>query len=116
MKNGRKKFLIILDELMRLFLKFGCSNITVNFDIENNLGLIHLRGKYAPEAREHIKSLEESLNCGRNVEMEECYWAISGSGGINQGSELYVVGSMLDRCTVQYDDEYVEVFAYRKQD
>ncbi|MFI3226984.1 MAG: hypothetical protein R3Y09_06160 [Clostridia bacterium] len=114
MKHNKKKLLIILDELMKLFLKLGCTSITVHFDIEKDESIIQIRGKYSQDCKEHLKSLEHSLNCGRNVEMEECYWSISGSAEIDQGSELYIVGSMLDHCTVLFDDEYIEILAHRK--
>lgn len=114
MKHNKKKQLIILDELMKLFLKLGCTNITMNFDIENDECTIKLKGKYCQNEKSHLHSLEQKLNCGRNVEMEECFWAISGSAEIDQGSELYIVGSMLDYCEVSYDDEYLEILAHRK--
>lgn len=106
--------LIILDELMKLFLKLGCTSIEVNFDIEKEENIIKVRGKYDTKHKEHLESLQTSLNCGRNLELEECYWSITGSAEIDQGSELYVVGSMLDSCTVFYDEEYLEILAYRK--
>lgn len=113
MKHNKKKLLIIVDELMQCFLKLGCKSINVDFDIEGSECVIKITGKYNPKHREHVEKLESNLNCGRNIELEECYWSIAGCAEINQGSELYVVGSMLDKCTVLYDDENIEVVAYR---
>ena len=114
MKHNKKKLLIIVEELMMCFLKLGCTGINVDFNMEGQECVVRIWGKYDPIYREHVQKLENNLNCGRNIELEECYWSITGCGEINQGSELYVVGSMLDKCTVLYDDENLEVLAYRK--
>lgn len=114
MKHNKKKLLIILAELMKLFIKLGCTNITVNFDLEPKECIIKLRAKYDPAHKDDLKCLESALGGDRNIEMEEYYWSISGSAEINQGSELYVVSAMLDKCIVAFDDEYVEITAHRE--
>ena len=114
MKHNKKKLLIILDELMMLFLKLDCTGITVNFDIIGDECIIQIRGRYDYSHRSQVEGLEKVLNCGRTTEMEECYWSISGAAEINQGSELYVIGTMLDTCSVVYDDEFLEIIAHRK--
>lgn len=114
MKHQKKKLLIILDELMKLFLKLGCTSIAVNLDMVEGENIIQIKGKYDPNCKVNLDALQSSLNCGRNLEVEECYWSIIGSAEIDQGSELYVVGSMLDNCTVLFDEESIEIIAHRK--
>lgn len=113
MKHNKKKLLTIVDEFMMLFLKLGCKGITVNFDISDTLCSIKIRGAYDSSHKSDVERLDKVLNCGRNTEMEECYWSISGAAEINHGSELYVIGSMLDECLVTFDDSYLEIVANR---
>ena len=114
MKHNKKKLLIIVDELMMLFLKLGCTGITMNFDTSEKDCTIRMKGNYHFSFRSNIQNLEKMLNCGRNIEMEECYWSVSGAAEINQGSELHVIGSMLDSCSVVFDDNTLEITAFRK--
>ncbi|WP_317855313.1 hypothetical protein [Chakrabartyella piscis] len=114
MKHNKKKMLIILEELMKLFMKLGATNIAVNFDMEEEQCTIRIKGNYEGKSARYFQEIAKCLNCGRNEEVEECYWSISGSSEINQDSELYIVGSMLDQCTLNFSETELEIVGYRK--
>lgn len=114
MKHNKKKLLIIGEELIQYFYSLGCDNININLNSEQEECIIKINGNYKAEHRSRVEKLQHNLTQERNIELEECYWSIAGSGEINQGSELYVIGTMLDKCIVNYDDTTVEVIAYRK--
>lgn len=114
MKHNRKKVLIILEELMKMLMKLGCTNMTANIDKEETQCIIKVKGNYTEDKRRYFGEIEKCLQCGRNEEMEECYWSISGAAEIDQDSELYIVGSMLDRCEIHDTGEELEIIGYRK--
>ncbi len=114
MKHYRKKVLIILEEMMKLLMKLGSTKMTADIEKEETQCIIRVKGNYAEKHRRYFGEIEKCLQCGRNEEMEECYWSISGSSEIDQDSELHIVGSMLDRCELHYTDEELEIVGYRK--
>lgn len=113
MKHNKKKILIILDELMMLFLRLGCKHIQTSVSLENEKSIICIEGYYDKKHKDELAKLEDILTGGRCIETEEYYWSISGVGELNQGSELYVISSMLDECMVFHDDEFLKITATR---
>lgn len=104
----------IIDELVGFCFKRGCTNvdININFDDKKN-SIINLKGTIKDLPIKEVETLNKLLNLGRQEEMEECYWLLTGDDSF--GDELTLIASMIDKCVVAYENNVITLTVYRSE-
>lgn len=103
MDNTNIKNIKLVSELMSFCYNYGATK--VNIEIENLDHSIQIN------VTSHIKNIDTStlnevknrLSTPRCHEIEEYYWSLSGDD--NTDSELILVGMMIDKASITYDNE-----------
>ena len=85
MQNEVKKITRLVDEVTSLLMRSG--------------------------SNDEISSLNDVLNIQRQCEVEEFYWELMGDD--SHEDELFLVGSMVDKATVNKIDKDLHIVMYR---
>ena len=97
---------------MNYCYKNGSDNIHLDINKENKKTVISVRAQITYISKENIEFLEKSLKTPRLHEMEEYYWNLTGD--TDTGTELTLVGMMIDEATVNYvEGQYLEILLTR---
>ncbi len=90
----------------------GSYNVHIDINKKNKKIIIFIKAEINYISEENIEILKKSLNSPRLHEMEEYYWNLTGD--TDTGSELTLVGMMIDEATVNYEDgKYLEILLTR---
>lgn len=112
MKNNKLRISRIVDELMNYFFSLGATNISVNINEDEKGHRIFFKCNCGNCAKEKIEEVSKLLKCGKNEEMEEYYWALTGE--CDSDSELSLVGMMTDEQEINFiPGDGVEIILYR---
>ncbi len=108
-----EKTMRIVDELVGFCCKRGGNNITISYSLENpHETMIQVIVKNVTATEEDLEMLETAITQGRQREVEECYWIVSGDDSF--GDELGLIGIMLDTGNINYEDNVLTINAYRR--
>ena len=116
MVHEEKKVGKIVEELTMFFFAIGSNKMSSCIEREGHTVKIQFRSNYQPDYRHAIDTLEKYLDEPKNEGMEDIYWELAGSGDPGEGSQLLLIGMMVDRHKVtRYDDNNeVEVILYKE--
>ncbi len=109
-----EKTMRIIDELVGFCYKRGGNNITITYNLEDhNETVIKVIAKNVKASEEELETLETALNQGRQREVEECFWIVSGDDTF--GDELTLIGVMLDSGKILYENNTLTIDAFRRE-
>ncbi|MFV0519712.1 MAG: hypothetical protein ACK5LY_05495 [Lachnospirales bacterium] len=110
-----EKTMRIVDELVGFCCKRGGNNITIHYNIEQPTEtVISVIAKNVIANEDDIETLKTAINQGRQYEVEECFWVVSGDDSF--GDELTLIGIMLDYGDLTYENNILSIKAYRKEE
>lgn len=114
MKHNKLRITRIVEELMNYFFSMGVTEISVNINEDEKRYSIFFRCNWGNCSKETIDEVTRLLKCGKNEEMEEYYWALTGECELD--SELSLIGMMIDESDINYTQgEGVEITLYRNK-
>ncbi len=109
-----EKNMRIVDEIVGFFFKRGCTDVSINLKyVDEDQSLINIEGDVPKLSEEDFEDLNDALNRQREVEIEECYWLLSGDDSF--GDELHLIGSMIDDYKCERNDNYFKLTIFRKE-
>ena len=112
MKHINQRNIRIVTELLNYCYSHGSYNIHIDINKKNKKIFIFIKAEISYLSQDSLELLEKSLNAPRLHEMEEYYWNLTGD--TDTGSELSLVGMMIDEATVHYvDNKYLEILVTR---
>ncbi len=104
----------IIDEIVGFFFKRGCQNIDINLKyVDKEQSIITLEGDVSSLPADDFEELKDSLNKKRQVEIEECYWLLSGDDSF--GDELSLIGTMIDSFDLEIMNEHFKITISRRE-
>ena len=109
--NEVKKITKLVDEVTSLLMRSGSNDIDIKIKREENLSTITIIDHTSSYPNEEIASLNDVLNIQRLCEVEEFYWELMGDD--SHEDELFLVGSMVDKATVNKIDNDLYIVMYR---
>lgn len=111
MKHYFEKNLRIINELMTYLHKLGSKDIHVNLKKDESTTCFLVWGKINPIDDNELESLKNILNTKRQHEVEEYYWHLGGE--CEADCELALVGMMIDKAEISYEDNILSLKIYR---
>lgn len=114
MTHEEKKVGKIVEELTMYFFSLGANHITSAIHRDENRVTITMESNYLPEYGEELTRLSEYLNEPKNDGVEDIYWELAGSGDPGEGSQLLLLGMMLDKAEVNIEEEKIRLKLYKE--
>ena len=114
MVHEEKKLGKIVEELTMFFFSVGANNVYSHIERQGQQVVISFESDYAPEYAGNLQSLPKYLNEPRNEGMEDIYWELAGSGDPGEGSQLLLIGVMIDKAEIIIEDDYVQLKLYKE--
>ena len=111
MQSEIKKITRIINEMTYVLMKKGSIDLEVKVKKNKDLSTIYIVDYNTKYSDEEICELNEVLNIQRQCEVEGYYWELVGED--NDGDELFLVGSMIDKATVNKIDNDLHIVIYR---
>lgn len=111
MQNEIRKLTKLVDEITSFLMRHGSDNISVNIKRDEELSTITIIDYNSAYPDEEISSLNDVLNIQRQCEVEQFYWELMGDD--SHEDELFLVGSMIDKATVNKIDNNLHIVIYR---
>ncbi len=111
MQNEVKKITKLVDEVTSLLMRSGSNDISVYIKRNSELSTITIIDYNSTYPDDEIASLYDVLNIQRQYEVEEFYWELMGDD--SHEDELFLVGSMVDKATVNKIDKDLHIVMYR---
>ena len=111
MQNEIKKITKLVDEVTSLLMRYGSNDINVHIKRDSELSTITIIDYNSGYPDDEITSLSDVLNIQRQCEIEEFYWELMGDD--SHEDELFLVGSMVDKATVNKIDKNLHIVKYR---
>lgn len=113
MKHNKKRILNIIDEIAIYLLSAGATDITINLQDREEDYKITIKSNYRKSETEQIDKLISALKSKKQEEVEEYCWELSGESDV--GTEIYLVGMMINQVKVKYDNDILELIMYRSK-
>ncbi|WP_408956018.1 hypothetical protein [Natroniella sp. ANB-PHB2] len=110
MKNS-KKIIKVVGELMSFYYQLGIRQIEIDVKDGSEQMVVSIKGEKEKIDNERLEEVNELLNTPRQAQVEEYYWKLAGESG--QASELSLLGMMIDKAEVSYEDSILEIKVYR---
>lgn len=114
MMHEEKKVGKIVEELTMLFFSVGANNVYSHIERKDGQVIISFEGDYKPEYADNLKSALKYLNEPRNEGMEDIYWELAGLGEPGEGSQLLLIGVMIDKAEILIEENYVQIRLYKE--
>ncbi|WP_291649368.1 hypothetical protein [Clostridium sp.] len=111
MKFKFEKNLRIVNEMMTYLYKSGASDIHVELHTEDDSSSFLICGKIKEIDDIELYNLKKILNTPRQHEVEEYYWHLGGECELD--GELSLVGMMIDKAEISYNDSILSIKIYR---
>ena len=114
MKDERLVASRIVGELMVFFFSMGASDFQARVVRGGEGHEITIQSDYKGNQGRKLQEMSRLLRMPRAREMEEYSWSLSGD--ISTGQEIYLVGILTDRVSVDHDEENkrVTIVLFRK--
>lgn len=113
MKHEIKKISKIVDELMTFCFQNEATDMTIAVKERADYFKIKMIVDNIAFSDERVVHLEEYLNGGRQLEIEEYYWELAGECDLD--TELCLVGMMVDKAEVSHTDNSLSIILYRNK-
>ena len=113
MRHEYRKISRIIDELTTFFLEKKATDIKLSIQVLDNKEVITITASPVGHMKKVIQDLQNVLSYPREIEMEEYYWELAGE--CDYSSELGIVGTMIDKASIDYDDECISLELIRKK-
>ena len=113
MQHESKKIAQIVNEILALLLLYGAENVEIKVNTnltdqcqETEITLIQYNSKCSKEL---VEKLSYNLNTPRQHELEGYYWQLVGED--DNGDELHLVGTMIDKAKAEMkgNDLYIQL-------
>lgn len=113
MKFRTEKNLKIINELIAYFHKLGNSNIHVDLSSDDSNSYFNIYGEIKVISSEELENLNTILNIPRQHEVEQYYWNLGGECEFD--SELSLVGMMINKAKVSYENDILKISLVREE-
>lgn len=114
MVHEEKKIGKIVEELTMYFFSIGADKMSSSIERNGAMIKITFRSNYLPDHAHGIHTLEKYLNEPRNEGIEDIYWELAGAGDPGEGSQLLLIGVMVDRHEIKKYENEVEITLYKE--
>lgn len=114
MTHEEKKVAKIIEELTMYFFAIGADKITSGIEKGEHRAVITFTANYHPDYAERLDKLEEYLNEPKNDGIEDIYWELAGSGDPGETSQLLLVGMMIDKAEIEWEENLVRLRLYKE--
>ena len=114
MVHEEKKLGKIVEELTMYFFSVGGNHISSKIEKNGRQVEITFESDYAPEYKNNLHYLTKYLNEPRNEGMEDIYWELAGCSEPGEGSQLLLIGVMIDKAEVQIEEDIVKIKLYKE--
>lgn len=113
MKNEANKISRIIDELNSHYLNKGARKINISIESLDDQYQIFFEicGIECSEAE--LTEVRELLNETRQPEVESYYWTLTSESSDPEDSELSLIGMMIDKAEIAYEDSKLIIKLYR---
>ncbi|MTI49734.1 MAG: hypothetical protein FH761_18030 [Firmicutes bacterium] len=111
MKHEVKKISKIIDELVTFCLLHGTNSMNISIENSEEYFKISISGDSIDCKDKRVKKLKQLLSGPRQTEIEEYYWELAGEN--DRDTELCLVGAMIDKAEVNYDEKDLSITLYR---
>ncbi|MDK2799984.1 MAG: hypothetical protein PWP27_1717 [Clostridiales bacterium] len=111
MKHNRKRVSKIADELITYLFSIGATDINVNIQERKEDFKILITSNYKYNQKKKIDRLIKALKSPKQEEIEEYYWELTGDSDV--GTELPLVGMMIDKAEIDLADNTLDIVLYR---
>lgn len=113
MKHNKKRVSKIIDELITYLFSMEANNININvLDREEDYKIL-VESNYKKEYEDMLDKLIVALKSPKQEEIEEYYWELTGESDV--GTEIYLVGMMIDKVDVFIDGNTIKMELYRNK-
>lgn len=111
MRHETKKICKIVDELTTYFLSEDTDEVDFKIKKTEEKTIVTIIDYNTHYTEADAKELMECMNVQRQHEVEEYYWQLLGES--DSGTELTIVGAMIDEATVELIDGNLHVTLIR---
>lgn len=111
MRYKREKLIKIMNELVNFCLQINMKDLEIDFSVNGDIGKVIVEGYVTNPPLEKLENLYDILNTPRQEELEEFYWGLIGDS--YGGQQLEMIGVMVDRGIVNYEDNILTITIYR---
>lgn len=101
----------VMNELLKIYLFYGCDDIIIDFKKSDKMNIINLEGYIENIDETVIKELQVFLNTPRRDDTEEYYYKLLGS---DYSFELNLLDSLVDEGNVNYENGKLKISVIRR--
>lgn len=112
--HSEKKVAKIVEELTMYFFSMGATQMTSSIEKEGATAKIVFQCDFAKENIHKIEKLEETLGKSTDSGMEDIYWELAGQCEPGEGSQLLLLGMMIDDVSVYIEDDFVSIMIEKR--
>ncbi len=108
MKHTNKRLMGIVDELTMYLFSVGGTSISIQIQEWEHKYQLTIKSNYSSDKKEKLDKLIKVLKYPRQEEMEEYCWELAGDSDV--GSEMYLVGMMINLVEAKILQNEVELY------
>jgi hypothetical protein len=101
----------VMNELLKIYLFYGCDDITIDFKKTEKMNIINLEGYIENIDEKVIKELQIYLNTPRRDDTEEYYYNLLGG---DYSFQLNLLDSLVDEGNVNYENRNLKISVIRR--
>lgn len=113
MKSQRKRISKIVDELILYLFSMGATDISVNIQEREEDFKVYIKGNCLEVEAKKFERLKKALKTPKQEEVEEYYWELAGNA--DGGTELSLVGMMIDKAEVNWNAGQLDITLFRSK-
>ena len=113
MKSQRKRISRIVDELISYLFSMGATDISVNIQEREEDFKVLIKGNCKEVESKKFDKLKKALETPKQEEVEEYYWELAGNA--DGGTELSLVGMMIDKAELDWNAGQLDITLYRSK-
>lgn len=113
MISTQKRIAKITNELISFFFTLDATNISIQINEQDSQYELLLSCNYNLEKSDKLDDLSYYLQTTRQIEMEECYWELTGEG-CNE-FELALIGMMTDSFSMEIKNDLLQLKLYKNK-
>lgn len=115
MKHEKMRIAKITDEIINFLYSIGAKEITINLkELDDEYQMLY-KSDYENISKKKLDQMIHTCKrCKKRNEMEEFYWELLGED--DGTAELSLVRMMIDKITIDIEDDHLEMKLIRKKD
>lgn len=113
MRHTKQKLTGIIAEMTTYCYSLGGTRIETLLESDHVSHYITIKSDFDIQYLDRIKKLKEILNRGRNQDVEEMYWLLTGMSDIDDEAELQLITALIDKAEVYIENNQVTVYLIR---